>query len=204
MSDENALTSITGLGVDIVEIERMERILERSVRFTQRVFSEGERIYCEGKSRPAVHYALRFAAKEAVLKALGTGFSEGVGFCDVEVENDEKGKPIPILHGRAAQIADEQGIIEIHLSLTRTQGTAVANAIAATEGSKTPPPEEKPDPKRQLAEAFKELRGMLDELEREEVSGDESIQEDERDDIDASVVEGETTDEVDDGNSQRA
>ena len=151
----------TGLGVDIVEIGRMEQILQRSPGFTARVFSEGERAYCERCHRPAVHYATHFAAKEAVLKALGTGFSQGIKFTDVEVGHDKNGRPVAVLHGRAAEIADERGVLELPLSLSRTSDTAVANAIAVTASSK-PVVEEKASPRQELAKRFKELRGMLD------------------------------------------
>lgn len=153
----------TGLGVDIVEIARMEQILQRSPGFAARVFSEAERAYCESRHKPAVHYATHFAAKEAVLKALGTGFSQGIGFTDVEVSHDANGRPVALLHGRAAQVADELGVIELPLSLSRTSDTAVANAIAVTSASR-PPAEEKHSPRQELAERFKELRGMLDDM----------------------------------------
>ncbi len=165
MPGREVQANVAGLGVDIVEVERMRRILERSPRFKMRVFSEAERDYCESKVNPATHYALRFAAKEAVLKALGCGFGAGIGFTDVTVENDEQGRPHPILAGRVAQIAAEQGVTEIHLSLSYTHETAVANALAATEATKVEAPEEKRDQKQELADAFKELRGMLDDLE---------------------------------------
>ena len=80
-----------GLGVDIVEIARMRRILERTPSFREKVFSEEERSYCESTANPEVHYATRFAAKEAVLKALGTGFSRGIANHDVEVRRNAKG-----------------------------------------------------------------------------------------------------------------
>lgn len=164
--NEGANAASTGLGVDIVEIERMEKILTRSPQFPFRVFSEEERAYCESHHRPAVHYATHFAAKEAVLKALGTGFSQGVACTDVEVSHDENGKPFVMLHGRAKEIADERGITEIPLSLSRTRDTAVANAIAMTPVSK-PKEEEKLTPSQEIAARFKELRSMLDDLERE-------------------------------------
>lgn len=155
----------TGLGVDIVEIERMETILARTPSFALRVFSDDERAYCEAHHRPAVHFATHFAAKEAVLKALGTGFSSGIGFTDVEVAHDENGKPLTVLHGRAKEIAEGLGVIEIPLSLSRTRDTAVANAIAITQVSR-PRIEEKPNPAQEIAARFKELRSMLDDLEQ--------------------------------------
>lgn len=155
---------IAGLGVDIVEIPRMEAIVKRSPAFVRKVFTAGERAYCDAKHNPAVHYATHFAAKEAVAKALGTGFGAGVGFQDVEVTHNDRGKPVALLHNRALQIAQEMGVLEIPISLSRTHGTAVANAIATREDTKPAPPEERNDSKRQITSAFKELRGMLDEL----------------------------------------
>jgi phosphopantetheine--protein transferase-like protein len=114
--------SITGLGVDIVEIERMRRALERRPAMKERIFSADERAYCDARNKPEIHYAMRFAAKEAVLKALGTGFS-GMRFTDVEVERDERGRPVPRLSGRAAEVAEERGIVEMHLSLSFTHTT---------------------------------------------------------------------------------
>ncbi len=128
MPEERESLSITGLGVDIVEIARMRAALERHPRMKERLFSEEERAYCDKRSRPEVHYAMRFAAKEAVLKALGCGFS-GVGFRDVEVSRDQRGRPIPRLSGRAAQIAAAAGVVEMHLSLSYTHTNAVASAV---------------------------------------------------------------------------
>ena len=162
---------IAGLGVDIVEIERMEGALSRQPRFKERVFTEHERWYCEMKSNPATHYALRFAAKEAVLKSLGTGFS-GMCFTDVEVVNDSSGRPTVRLHGAAQERADQLGIIEMHLSLSYTHSTAVASAVAITEGAR-PKKDDKPDPKSELARSFKDLRSMLDDLEWDAGQGPE-------------------------------
>jgi len=153
---------ITGLGVDIVEIDRMKAALERRPKLKERLFSAEEREYCDKRSRPEVHYALRFAAKEAVLKALGTGFS-GMRFCDVEVIREASGRPVPRLSGRAAERAEQLGIIEMHLSLSFTHTTAVASAVAITEGAR-PRKDERPDPKAELAASFKEARAMLDEI----------------------------------------
>ncbi len=94
-----------GIGVDIVEISRMKSILEKTPSFAWRVFTEEERAYCDASSRPAAHYAGLFASREAVLKALGTGFSQGVGRKDVSVTRDKLGKPKAPLSGRALEIA---------------------------------------------------------------------------------------------------
>ena len=155
---------IQGLGVDIVEIDRMALALERHPRLKERCFSEAEREYCEARSRPAVHYALRFAAKEAVLKALGTGFS-GIGFRDVEVSRDERGRPFPLLHARAAEVAADAGILELHLSLSYTRSTAVASAVAIA-GGKAPAAPEPLTPPEQIAAMFKASRRLLDDLDQ--------------------------------------
>ena len=152
-----------GLGVDIVEVSRMAGILERSPAFAKRVFSQAEQDYCNGKANAATHYALRFAAKEAVVKALGTGFADGVGVRDIEVERAANGKPSVRLSGRALEIAEERGIKSISISLSYTHTDAVACALAVTEASVQATAKRK-DPMEELARQFKETRGMLDEL----------------------------------------
>jgi len=152
-----------GLGVDIVEIERMRGILERTESFAERTFSEAERAYCDKKANPAAHYAARFAAKEAVVKALGTGFSEGIWVRDIEVVLDKKGKPSVVLTGKAKEVADAQGVREFSISLSHTHTEAVACAMAITEGA-LQSTERRKDPMEELARQFKETRGILDEL----------------------------------------
>lgn len=169
--EPQATVPIAGLGVDIVEIARMQEILKRTPSFRERVFTQAERDYCESKHNPAVHYATHFAAKEAVLKALGTGFAKGIGFTDVEVTHDPKGKPLAVLHGRAKEIAAQNDIIDIPISLSRTHTTAVANAIATSEATKPALEEQRVSPKQQIASAFKELRGMLDDID-DDMDGD--------------------------------
>lgn len=153
-----------GLGVDIVEIDRMKRILKRTPSFAEKVFSEDERKYCRSKAHPEAHFATRFAAKEAVLKALGTGFSEGIGPRDVEVGRTSKGRPYAILKRRAKEIADGYGVIELPLSLSYTHNEAIACAMAITEES-VRVTEERVDPMEELAQQFKQARSLLDEIE---------------------------------------
>lgn len=155
-----------GIGVDIVEIARMERVIQKTPSFVRRVFTEEERTYCEASSRPAVHYAARFAAREAVLKALGTGFSQGIGLADVSVTRDAQGRPLAVLSGRAREVAEELGIVEVALSLSHTAGLAVANAMTITEDARPVPKRRGDDERAQLARSFKEARSVLDELER--------------------------------------
>ncbi|WP_296009722.1 holo-ACP synthase [uncultured Adlercreutzia sp.] len=152
-----------GLGVDIVEIERMGKILGRSPSFAAKVFSEAERAYCDAHAHPEVHYATRFAAKEAVLKALGTGFSEGIGWRDVEVRRTAKGRPYVVLTGRAREVAREQGVREIPVSLSFTHTDAVACAMAITEQA-VAAQERRRDPMEELTRQFKDARSLLDEL----------------------------------------
>src|SRR5512137_1846244 len=152
---------IVGLGVDMVEIDRMAAALERHPRMKERCFSAEERAYCDGRNRPNVHYALRFAAKEAVLKALGTGFS-GMRFTDVEVIRDSTGRPVPRLSGRAAEVAEEIGVVEMHLSLSYTHTTAVASAVAITAHEYEAQAE---DPATKRMRAFKEMRSIVDDAE---------------------------------------
>ena len=158
-----AVEGAVGLGVDIVEIERMRKILKRSPAFARKVFSAEECRYCDAAAQPAVHYATRFAAKEAVLKALGTGFSQGIGVRDVEVRRTSKGRPYAVLTGRARQVAQALGVRELPLSLSYTHTDAVACAMAITEGS-VRAQQERRDPMEELARQFKEARTMLDDL----------------------------------------
>ncbi len=153
-----------GLGVDIVEIERMRRILDKTPSFARKVFTDDEQAYCNKKASPATHYAARFAAKEAVSKALGTGlYVGGLKPNMIEVRRDSKGKPSVALHGRALELAEELGVLDVPLSLTYTHDVAVANAVAITRSSQVER-ERRRDIKAELGARFKEVRGMLDDL----------------------------------------
>ena len=163
MAEEDLRNSQVGLGVDIVEIERMRAILERSPSFREKVFSEEERAYCDGTSCPEAHYATRFAAKEAVLKALGTGFSAGIGVRDIEVRRNAKGHPYVVLAGRAREVAREQGVRELPISLSYTHAEAVACAMTITDDV-VAAQAGRENPAEELARQFKEARAMLDEL----------------------------------------
>jgi holo-[acyl-carrier protein] synthase len=158
-----AVAGAVGLGVDIVEIERMRKILKRSPAFARKAFSDEERSYCEKTATPEAHFATRFAAKEAVLKALGTGFSQGIGVRDVEVKRTSKGRPYAVLTGRAKRVAQSLGVRELPLSLSFTHAEAVACAMAITDGS-VRAQEERRDPMEELSRQFKEARAMLDDL----------------------------------------
>ena len=175
------LENQVGLGVDIVEIARMAAVLKRTPRFKSRVFTADEQAYCDSMASPEIHYATRFAAKEAVLKALGTGF--GWGTCDprnVEVRRNVKGRPFVVLHGAVKENAQQQKITEIPISLSYTHAEAVACAMAITDDSVAPAAPE--DPMIELSRQFKELRNMLDDIDdvagEAGTSGEDALRED--------------------------
>jgi holo-[acyl-carrier protein] synthase len=121
---------IVGVGLDILEVSRMERALSRHGEgFEERVFTESERAYCSGQAFPARAYAVRFAAKEATLKALGTGWSQGLGFQQVEIVRAKNGQPSLKLSGPAAIYAEQRGVRALHVSLTHQAATAAAVVV---------------------------------------------------------------------------
>jgi holo-[acyl-carrier protein] synthase len=121
---------VVGIGVDIIEVARMREALNRHPeRFPDRVFTADERRYCAAGAHPEERYAVRYAAKEAVMKALGTGWARGVGFRDIEVTRGPDGAPDIRLGGKAAQRAGEMGVERIHLSLSHGREQAVAMVV---------------------------------------------------------------------------
>jgi len=119
---------IRGIGIDLVEVPRVRTLLERhGERFKERTFTAGEIAYCDGCADPAMHYAARFAAKEAAAKALGTGlWAQGVDWQDLEVTRAKDGRPGLLLHGAAASHATTLGVNRTHLSLSHTRDLAIA------------------------------------------------------------------------------
>ena len=121
---------ILGTGVDIVEIPRFRKVMDRlKDRFLLRVFTEGERQYCNAHRDPAPHFAARFAAKEALFKALGTGWAQGVTWLDVEVQRERKDAPTMALYGQALTLSAAKGARTVHLSLSHSDHWAVALVI---------------------------------------------------------------------------
>ena len=122
---------IVGVGVDAIEIDRIRTALTRTPSLSERLFTDGERASCTSRCGRLRFGGLagRFAAKEAVAKALGTGI-RGFVFRDIEIANDELGKPVVRLHGRAAEVAGALGVASVHLSLTHTDELAMAHAVA--------------------------------------------------------------------------
>ena len=125
---------IVAIGIDIIEIARIEEIFRRrGERFRRRVFTESEIEYCERRASKVASYAARFAAKEAVMKALGTGWAEGVGWSDIEIIRAESGAPIIKLHGRALERMRELGAARVHASLTHSRDIAMAQVILESD-----------------------------------------------------------------------
>jgi holo-[acyl-carrier protein] synthase len=123
--------NVVAHGIDLVEVSRVERLLSsHPERARERLFTPGEIAYCTGKKGEMMHLAARFAAKEAVLKALGCGWSQGVAWTEVDITRAPSGEPGVALTGRAAQIAHERGIASWSLSLTHTATVAQASVIA--------------------------------------------------------------------------
>ncbi|HWQ57088.1 MAG TPA: holo-[acyl-carrier-protein] synthase [Bryobacteraceae bacterium] len=127
---------IVGTGVDLAEVDRIRAAIERyGPRFVERIYTAAEIAYVERKANRYERYAARFAAKEAGMKAIGTGWKRGVRWRDFEVANLPSGKPTLRLHGRAAEFAGRLGVTSIALSLTHTAEMAMAHVIL--EGSPT-------------------------------------------------------------------
>mgnify|MGYP001585368001 CR=1 FL=1 len=123
---------ILGVGIDIVEIRRIKDAIESNDRFLEKIFTTIELEYLKSRNLRPEYVAGRFAAKEAIAKALGTGF-RGFDFKDVEIDRTTLGKPIVILKGKAKLIAKKEGKYNIHLSISHGQDSAVAYAIFEVE-----------------------------------------------------------------------
>jgi holo-[acyl-carrier protein] synthase len=123
--------SIAAVGLDLARIDRFERVHARhGSRLLERLFTEGERAYCDRRASRMASYTGRFAVKEAVMKALGTGWSSGVTWKDIEVVRRSGSAPELVLHGQTARIARERGIARFHISITHDAGIAAAVVVA--------------------------------------------------------------------------
>ena len=126
-----ATMNVLGIGTDITEVARISDMLNKhGDLFLQRVFTAAEIDYCVPRKAKSQHLAGRFAAKEAVLKALGTGWSQGIHWTDIEVINEPGGKPVVELHNAAASVAAQAGIRQVLISISHVKETAVAFATA--------------------------------------------------------------------------
>ncbi len=121
---------IVGTGIDIAEVPRIAQSIERfGARFLERLFTPAEVQYCDSKANRSERYAARFAAKEAAMKALGTGWNHGVRWVDCEVARMPGGRPTMVFHGKAAEFAAKLGVRNTALSLTHTKDQAMAQVI---------------------------------------------------------------------------
>jgi holo-[acyl-carrier protein] synthase len=118
------------VGVDLVRADRVERLAAENPGILQTLFTTRELAACSSKRRPYEHLAARFAAKEAVLKAFGTGLAERMQWTEVEIVNGMRGRPLVHLHGEVANWAKQLGLAEVEVSLSHTQGLAIAQAVA--------------------------------------------------------------------------
>jgi len=129
LSDAKMIVGVLGVGTDLVEVDRFRLAMKRRAKLGQRLFSDDERAYAERHRDPAPRLAVRFAAKEAVMKALGVGLG-AFKLRDVEVARRRSGAPQLVLRGKAATLAEKQGVTGWHLSLTHTDSMAMAVAVA--------------------------------------------------------------------------
>src|SRR5687767_9587037 len=121
---------ILSIGIDIAEVYRIRESMTRTPRFAERVFTEGERAYCDSKGAAAYQsYAARFAAKEAFLKALKTGWRGKLTWQDIEVVSDAEGVPSLNITNEAARLTEQMGATNIHLSISHTKDHAVAQVL---------------------------------------------------------------------------
>lgn len=122
--------SLYGIGIDVVEVDRIKSSLsEFGEQFLNRIFTETEQEYCEKQKNRELSYAARFAAKEAIAKAFGTGIGKSIGWRDMEITRKESGEPGVALHGRAGELAKSLHVSEVKISLTHAQHYAAANAV---------------------------------------------------------------------------
>lgn len=124
---------IFGIGTDMIEVSRVKAVMESDTGFRDKIFTEGEIAYCEKLKNKHQNYAARFSAKEAFLKALGTGWRYGIGFADIDVYHDDLGNPHIRLYGKAKELANQEKISRIHVSLSHVREMATATVILEKE-----------------------------------------------------------------------
>ncbi len=120
---------IFGIGTDIIEVQRVEEKLIRTGGLKERLFTDQEIAYCDSKHRPGMHFAARFAAKEAFLKAMGTGWTGGHRFDEIEIVNNELGKPEIYVYGKVKSFCEENGIGAMEVSLSHIKDLAKAIVV---------------------------------------------------------------------------
>ncbi len=133
--------NVVGIGTDIVECLRIAQMIERHGElFIQRVYTPQEIRYCQSRKQATQHFAGRWAAKEAILKALGTGWRKGISWRDIEVRNDPAGRPVVGMRGGARDVVEQLGIGEMLISISHCRSHAVAYALALGRPPAAPPP----------------------------------------------------------------
>ena len=138
MDQQNRIPTIMnllGIGIDVVEVERIGSSMDEfGEKFVQRIFTEAEITYCESQKRPVIHYAARFAAKEAIAKAFGTGIGKQISWLDMEISRRPSGEPMVIMSGGGEKFAESVEVADIKISLTHAEHYAAANAVVLTKG----------------------------------------------------------------------
>lgn len=123
---------IFGIGTDIIEVARIGEMAAKGRQYLETIFTEREIEYCESKTRKSQHYAVRYAAKEAALKALSVGWRDGLGFCEIEVLDDPRGKPQIFVHGKVKALFEQLQIKQTSISLSHSRESAIAVVILET------------------------------------------------------------------------
>ncbi len=129
---------IIGTGIDLIEVARIEKALSRDIGFRDKIFTPGEIEYCESKKNKYQHYAARFSAKEAFLKAVGTGWRFGVRFADIDLYHDELGQPHIRTTGIAKELTERLSVSKIHVSLSHLKELASAVVIIESDAPSLP------------------------------------------------------------------
>lgn len=127
--------NLLGIGIDVVEVERIGSSMDEfKDKFVNRIFTKSEQEYCDSQKRPVIHYAARFAAKEAIAKAFGTGIGKEISWLDMEIIRQASGEPTVIMSGNGKNYADKLKVVDIKISLTHAEHYAAANAVVLVAG----------------------------------------------------------------------
>lgn len=140
VKQRGAAMNVLGIGTDIVECPRIGKMIENhGESFLRKVYTEREIRYCQARKHAIEHFAGRWAAKEAIMKALGTGRSRGVSWTHLEIRNDDRGRPTVLVCGGAREVARERGIADILISISHCRTYATAYAMALGQAPEPPP-----------------------------------------------------------------
>lgn len=127
--------NLLGIGIDVVEVQRIGSSMDEfGDKFLHRIFTKTEQEYCQSQKRPAIHYAARFAAKEAIAKAFGTGIGKEISWLDMEILRQPSGEPKVKMSGDGKEYAEKLKVVDIKISLTHAEHYAAANAVVLVAG----------------------------------------------------------------------